>query len=336
MTLGELLGGREVPLVDGHVSPAWHCRVEDVRPDVTRERAGLADVRTAVDRVVDRLAEVRVALEQAIRHVQRQVAGAVLRLRPETGLVLPVLVRNTLNLIRRKRVVLVDLVRLRLVEERLLGLVPEDVQTGQVVRPRAAGALRVVRVLPDRRQLVDVVARVEVWPGRRQVAAVDRDDFLVERELGRSCLEERHRDLRHERTVSLRQVDDELVALDDDAADVLRQAVVHLFCPDDVRAARVSDELRAGRGEILVRHPVDRVLEVLRGHCRAITELEALPERERVHLAVPRHGELRGDLRHELRANRAGLVRIVVELRCGRVLEPPRGGDVSELRVDLD
>src|SRR4030095_9803308 len=86
----------------------------------------------------------------------------------------------------------------------------------------------------------------------------------------------------------------------------------------------------------MVGGPVDGVLEAVRRHRSAVAELEDLPDEERVLLATVRDGEVRSDLGDELAARRARLIRIVVELRCGRVLEPPRRGDVGELRVDLD
>src|SRR5207247_654283 len=92
----------------------------------------------------------------------------------------------------------------------------------------------------------------------------------------------------------------------------------------------------ARRGQVLIGHPLDRVLEVLRGDRLAVTEAEALSDSELVHLAAPRHGELRCHLRNELATRWARLVRVVVELRCGRVFEPPRRGDVGSLRIDLD
>src|SRR5262249_30049947 len=99
---------------------------------------------------------------------------------------------------------------------------------------------------------------------------------------------------------------------------------------------RVRDELRAWRREVMVGGSVDGVLETVRRNRRTIAELEALPDEEGVLLATVRDGEVRSNLGDELAARRARLVRIVVELRCGRVLEPPRSGDVGELRVDLD
>ena len=100
---------------------------------------------------------------------------------------------------------------------------------------------------------------------------------------------------------------------------------------------RVEDKLlRYDRfRQVVVRDAVDGVLEAVRRHCLAVAELEALPDREGVLLAAVRYGELRSDLGDELGARRTRLVRIVVELRCGRILEPPRSGDIRDLRVDL-
>src|SRR5205823_12483045 len=68
----------------------------------------------------------------------------------------------------------------------------------------------------------------------------------------------------------------------------------------------------------------------------AVTEPEALPDREGVPAAAVRSDEPRRALGQQLRARRTCLVRIVVELRCGRILEPPRSRDVGDLWVDLD
>src|SRR5207249_5038823 len=65
---------------------------------------------------------------------------------------------------------------------------------------------------------------------------------------------------------------------------------------------------------------------------RAVAEAEALTEDERVRAATVGDDNSGCDLRDEPRTP----VRPVVELRGGRILEPPAGRDVAQLRVDLD
>src|SRR4029079_15810859 len=242
------------------------------------------------------------------------------RLRPEAALVDAVLVRDTLNLGGRQGA-LVELVGLRLVEGGLLVEVPLQVETRQVARPVPTGAGLPVRVLAQGRQLVHIVARHHVRAGRSHVSrAVSGDDFVRERQLRRRGLEERHGDLRHERSVGLGQVDRELVALDLDTTDVGALTVVDGLRSDDVRPRRIGDELRAWRGQVVVRDTVDGVLEAVRRHRLAVAELEALPDREGVLLPAVLYGERRSGRGDELGARSTRLVRIVVELRCGRIL----------------
>src|SRR5206468_12732612 len=128
-------------------------RVEEVRPRLTRIRAGLLHVRRPADRVVDRLPQRQVALEQVVGRVHRQVAGAVDGLRPEAALVDAVLAGDTLDLGGRRYGVLVELIRLRLLEGCLPGEVPRHYDSSPVARPSAARASFASRVLPQADQL---------------------------------------------------------------------------------------------------------------------------------------------------------------------------------------
>ena len=266
-------------------------------PRLAGVRTGLGDVWPAANGVVDRLAQLQVAPEQWSSHVHRQVAGAVDRLRPEAGPVDPEPVGDLLEVRRRKRA-LVELIREDLVVGGLLVQVPPKIEAGQVPRPLPTGAAPPVRVPPERRQDIGIVPDQRVRAGRRNVGdAADIHDLAVERETGRGRLEERHRDLREEGAVGPRQVDDQLVASDPDARDVGPIALVDFLGADDVGPLRIGDELRAWRGEVVVRDTVDCVREVPRGDQSAVTETEALADEERVALAAVRDFEARRDLR---------------------------------------
>src|SRR5205807_7064216 len=128
----------EVLRVDADAPPTWDTRVEDVRPGLTCIRARLGHVWLPADRIVHGLPELEVASEHAVRHVQRQVARAVDRLRPEAALVDAVLLSDALDL-GRGQWAFIELVRLHLIESGLLVEVPLEVETSQVPRPRAAG-----------------------------------------------------------------------------------------------------------------------------------------------------------------------------------------------------
>src|ERR687887_94665 len=118
----------------------------------------------------------------------------------------------------------------------LLTQAPQHVYARSVSRPLPARAALPVRVAPDRRERVDVVAFERV----RTCGRIRARDLLRERQLRRCRLEERHRDLRKEGAVRLDEADDQLVALRDHAVDVLNVAVVNLPRADDL----VRDERR--------------------------------------------------------------------------------------------
>ena len=112
--------------------------------------------------------------------------------------------------------------------------------------------------------------------------------------------------------------------------------VVDVLGADDLRPLRVGYELRARRGEIVVDDTVDRVFEVPRGDRRPVAEPKPLANEERVALPALRDLEARCNLGLQESSSRTFLVRVVVELRRGRVFEPPRSRDVRQLRIDLD
>src|SRR5262245_3480369 len=93
-------------------------------------------------------------------------------------------------------------------------------------------------------------------------------------------------------------------------------------------AAHIRNELRSGRLELDASRTVERVHEVLCRDLRAVAEPEALANRERVRRAEPRDLDAGCNLGPEQSAGLPGLVRVVVELGSGRVLERPAGRNV--------
>jgi hypothetical protein len=205
-----------------------------------------------------------------------------------------------------------------------------------------------VRLAPTDRpdDLVDV---------RRPAAAVERvalqDDPLVDDPLGdvvrpragrivdppringgvgRDRTEERHREPRGEVADGSGQPDLEPVAAQrPDARDRLRPPTGNGIHACDL--AHVEDRRRP--------HPrvggaVEGVDEAPRRHLSARVEAEGSPKVESVRPLVLRDGERPHHLRDHPRARGAGLVRMVEELRAGRVQQRPRVRVVGERRVD--
>ena len=316
---------------------ADHVRRQDVAPGDTTVQTALSRVILAVHRVVDGQARLQVARrEQRLRHVHRLVEGADRRLNPElTGpdrllLAEAVLLDHVRDLSRRDAAD-VELVGLRLV---VAGVdVQAHIELGARDVVRAVPA--VMRVPSDVRLVVRVVERERIRTRRRHVRdAVDVDDLGLERELRRGRLEERHRHDREQVRICADFRDLERVALGLHARHVAGRALVVLGRTDDVDRAWIADEGPARRTEVLVQRALDGVGEARPRHRLAVTELVALLQVERVHPAVLGHGEALGNLWDELAAGRTRLVRIGVQVRTGRKLEPPRRRPVGDLRVD--
>ncbi len=305
---------------------AGERRRQQVRPRRPRIGLGRRGIRLSVDDPVERPAQRDVASEERAPGVERQHGQALGRLGPEARLVDTEVLRDLLHVRGRQRS-FVELAREHLLVGRLLVQVPAHVDAAQVRGTDAA----VVRVAAELRDGVRLVAAEEVR-ARGRIAA---RDLAAQRQAGCRRLEERHLELRQEGRVGAREVDDQPVALDHDASNVPCAARVHSARADDVRAVRIRDEGRTGRGEVMIRDPVERVAEARGGHGQAVAEAEALADREGPGTPVARDAVPRRDLRHEARAGRAGPIGVVDELRRGRVLEPPRCRDVRELRVDL-
>src|SRR2546423_6551538 len=159
---------------------------EDVRPGRREVRGNLPYEVAPVDGPAHRAAKRRVVLEERPLRIEAEPADARLRLDPEPRLVDAVPVDDALNLVRRDHWVLIDLARLNLVEDRVLTLVPDDVHASQVSRAHPPRTALPVRVAAERGLDVDVIARVEVRPGR----GVRAGDLLRERQRARGGLKE--------------------------------------------------------------------------------------------------------------------------------------------------
>ena len=228
--------------------------------------------------------------------------------------------------VRRRRQaahVVVTLVRLHL--EQALVDVGVDVDVERVDVP---GPVALVVLVPRQNEVAATdVALDVVRAGRR----VHGHAVRVDLGLRRDGLEERHRELREHAAVRVRQPQDELVPAGDSPGHVRRV----LPAVDGIRVADdVVHERRGRRLLRLRRGAIERPLEVLRGHGRAVGEAETLADGERVGLPVVRDDRHRDrGLRDEPSPGGGGLVRIVHELEAGGVLHLPADHVIGKRRI---